>query len=254
MGKGNNVQICFHGFGQYKEVFETWPESLENVQIYSFDLFFHGESKWKEKNDRLDKAFLKGIFEKFFIEESIKQFSIISFSIGARYIWPLLELFPQKIKKLHLIAPDGISENIWFRLASKSILGQSFFKFLCNHKWLLPTLTKFAHRCKIISQNHFKLAQSQIQNWEKRQQIYQTWILLAKLKYHAKQSTKIIQTQNISCVLYHSINDKIIPSKNLKKLLKNVFCERIELNTPHHKVLKEAKFLWINIEKHQKNV
>lgn len=254
IGQGINTQLCFHGFGQGKEVFESWIDQRSTIQLYSFDLFFHGKSQWLETKIRLEKSFLKALFTKFLEEENIQQFSILCFSIGARYAWALLELFPEKIQEIHLIAPDGIQENIWFKFASKTLIGNLTFKYLSYHQNILSKLVKLAHKLKLISKNQFRLAQSQVQNIAERKQVYHTWILLAKLKYHKILTNRILEKYPIQFFLYFSENDTVIPPKNLKKFLKNTPCQTFKLKKTHLKVLKEAKFLWQKAEKKHKIV
>ena len=49
-GSGPENMLLFHGFGQTGQVFQEWHQALEETHIlYSFDLFFHGETEWQLK-------------------------------------------------------------------------------------------------------------------------------------------------------------------------------------------------------------
>jgi len=111
-GAGNKTILLFHGFGQDHRAFESWNESLKNeYTIYTFDLFFHGNSRW-QNNRALEKEDWKKVLQLFFDREKIEDFEIAGFSIGTKFVLAAMELFPDRVKRIILIAPDGISANL----------------------------------------------------------------------------------------------------------------------------------------------
>ena len=58
--------LAFHGYGENSGVFKKIGEVLtEQYTIYSFDLFFHGKSKWPFGSKALEKKFWLEIIENF---------------------------------------------------------------------------------------------------------------------------------------------------------------------------------------------
>lgn len=72
-GRGKNVLLLFHGFGQTKEVFDPLMNELEtNNTLYSFDLFFHGGSSWNQDEQALEKEIWGSILHQFLRENKIE--------------------------------------------------------------------------------------------------------------------------------------------------------------------------------------
>src|SRR6478736_2698347 len=102
-GDGNKVILLFHGFGQDHKAFDSWIEAFEkDYAIFTFDLFFHGNSKWVNQQ-ALTKQDWKKIIELFLKQEKVDQFEIAGFSIGAKFVLTTLELFPERTSKVILL-------------------------------------------------------------------------------------------------------------------------------------------------------
>lgn len=70
-GTGTKTILLFHGFGHDHRAFEPWSEILQKeYTAYSFDLFFHGNSKW-ENQQALKKDDWKKIMQLFLIRKRL---------------------------------------------------------------------------------------------------------------------------------------------------------------------------------------
>src|SRR5258708_7224352 len=127
-GVGQKAILLFHGFGQDHTAFNSWIEVLKgDYMVYSFDLFFHGDSVWTS-SDPVEKADWKEIIELFLRKEKIVEFELSDCSMGGKFVLSPLESFPDRIKKIALIAPDGIKVNFWYRLATYPFLMRALFE------------------------------------------------------------------------------------------------------------------------------
>ena len=54
---------------------------------------------------------LKQLFEKFFEEQSIKNISLMGFSLGGKIALQLIELFPYNINSVFYLHPDGSQDK-----------------------------------------------------------------------------------------------------------------------------------------------
>ncbi|TKB98987.1 alpha/beta fold hydrolase [Pedobacter cryophilus] len=97
-GNGNKIMLAFHGFGMRGNQFKVLEESLgQHYKIYSFDLFFHGET---ELFDTSRKAVKQSINKALFAKEIIKflrhlgimdqKFELLSYSIGSKLALSLI--------------------------------------------------------------------------------------------------------------------------------------------------------------------
>ena len=78
----------------------------------------------------MSKSFWKKLLGLFLEKENIEDFHVMGFSLGARLALTSFEMFPSKVKKLYLLAPDGIQDSIWFRIATGFWWGKKLFQFL----------------------------------------------------------------------------------------------------------------------------
>jgi pimeloyl-ACP methyl ester carboxylesterase len=60
--------------------------------------------------------------------------------MGGRVALVLLELMPERVKSLLLLAPDGFKINLIYKFASETKLGRSMYKYLIDHPgWLFQS-------------------------------------------------------------------------------------------------------------------
>lgn len=117
-GQGPKVLLAFHGFGKDCHNFDlTIPFLEDEFTVYSFDLFFHGESIWNEKDEFTQDQF-KQLFNQFFNENNIGEFSLLSYSLGSRWALGLSLFFGYRVQRMCMVAPDGLRWNPVFHLAS----------------------------------------------------------------------------------------------------------------------------------------
>jgi len=57
--------------------------------------------------------------------------------MGGRVSLYIAQQFPQQIRSIALMAPDGLHQNIWHKLATQTIIGNQLFHFTMNYpQWL----------------------------------------------------------------------------------------------------------------------
>ncbi|MDB5273031.1 MAG: alpha/beta hydrolase, partial [Chitinophagaceae bacterium] len=93
-GKGSSVLLCFHGYGQDHDVYREL-ETLygSKYTIYSFDLFYHGQSFWHNKTQPLEKEDWSAIMADFFAIQKINRFSLVGYSMGSRFALATFDAF-----------------------------------------------------------------------------------------------------------------------------------------------------------------
>ena len=116
-GQGPRLAICFHGYGETADSFVFLERSAGHLYtFYALDLPYHGQTDW------LDPAItpkeLKELIEGLVYSTSTSLnpsspplISLIGFSLGGRVALSLYQTMPEQIKKLVLLAPDGLKLN-----------------------------------------------------------------------------------------------------------------------------------------------
>jgi len=239
-GSGDEVLLAFHGYGLDKTCFDQVGESelLKKYSIYSFDLFFHGNSTWDKFHKPVSNQVLSKILSDFLIQSNIVHFDLMAYSLGARFAFNLILSNPEKINKLILIAPDGLSQSIWYNLATKTQLGRLIFKSLIIKYNFFPELYSLLTKLSLLDSKTLKFAQNQMKTKELRLKVYQSWICLRKLYPNTNQLFKTINKNEISITLYWGKFDNVIPFKGIEKIKKSVLkLDFIELNCGHTNII-----------------
>jgi pimeloyl-ACP methyl ester carboxylesterase len=240
-GVGQKAILLFHGFGQDYTAFESWIEELKNdFTIYSFDLFLHGQSTWAERP--LEKEDWKNVMELFFQKEKINQFELAGFSMGGKFAFATLEAFPERIKRMVLIAPDGIKVNFWYRLATYPVAMRALFESFISKPNFFFSLARFLQSVRIIDKYLLRFVMLQMDTEEKRKRVYSTWIYFRHLKFEMRAIAELINQKNIALKIIVGRFDKVIPIKDMNRLLKHVPNGKLEiLETGHNQLIPAAK-------------
>lgn len=241
-GTGEKIYFAFHGFGQTGLSYQPIAKALgEDITMYSFDLPFHGKTYWESGEEPLEKAFWRALLIKFSEENKISKFSIIGFSLGGKFALITLELFPEKIQEVILIAPDGIKTNIWYALATYPFFLRRYFKSLILKPSSFFRIVNTMHKLKLMDKGVLRFASSQMDTIEKRRKVYYSWMVLRKLHFDNNTITKISNANKIPFTIYLGTFDKIITVRKINSFFKDLNHGEMKLlKTGHNALLTEV--------------
>ncbi|MBC8111486.1 MAG: alpha/beta hydrolase, partial [Verrucomicrobia bacterium] len=227
-GSGKKILLTFHGFGQDKSIFQPICQVLsEKYTIYSFDLFFHGESKRADKNQLLSKFAWASLLQDFLLQEQISRFSLLGFSMGGKFVFATLEAMPQQVEELFFIAPDGVKTSFWYSLATYPGWTQQFFKHLVFHPKRFQQLSTRLQKIRLVDKGIVRFAQSQLKTRRQRLQVYYSWLIFRELQFDMIKMASLINKKKIPITMFIGKYDRIITTGNMQTLLKLV---------PHHQL------------------
>lgn len=233
IGKSDKILLAFHGMGQDFSCFQKFAQTFENqYTTYLFDLPFHGKSKVNETI--ITKEIWQEYLSKFLQENQIQHFSIISFSMGGRFALATLEAFSDKIESAFLLAPDGITENHIYQLATGSHFTRTIFKKILTNNHKFYGFADLLTRIGIVHESVVKFAKMMVNTSEKQAQLYRSWIGIRGLTFDLKKLAEIINNQDINLQIFMGKYDKLLPVSiifPLTKQLKNY--ELIILESAH---------------------
>lgn len=222
-GKGENIVLAFHGFGQSNEIFLPLVSQFQdNYTIYSFDLFYHGSSIWYDEQVPLDVQKLQKLFTPFMENLENGNCTLIGFSMGGKFAIALTHIFPKKIKKLILIAPDGLTTSTWYALATGTTLSRYIFRWMTTFPHFFEKSTYYLSKIGVLSSSLSKFVSIQMNTKEKRKQVYDTWVCLRKLKIAQQEFIQCVNENHIPVELIVGSFDQIIPPKKLKHLTSSI--------------------------------
>jgi pimeloyl-ACP methyl ester carboxylesterase len=251
-GKGKNVLLAFHGFGQNKEQMQSWLQPLEaHFTIYSFDLFFHGESHWPNGERSVTKKVFQNLMQRFLEKESLQKISLFGFSMGGKFALTFFQMLPRNVEGVYLAAPDGIKKDFWYQLATFPIGMQQLFRYLTRKPGLLFKFTEVLSETGIMDESLVRFSESQLLKPEDRERVYYCWIVFKKLHVSMRTIGKICHQWNIPIRLFLGKKDSIIRAEAFKSFDKTVpGSKTILLDSGHGRLPPIAIEAWaLNLEK-----
>ena len=234
-GAGSTPLFAFHGFGRTGQDFELFePYLSEKYTVFAFDLFLHGKSPFptdRIEDNPISETELKLFFDAFIEKNSITCFSLMGYSLGGKIALSLLQLFPNSIKEIYLLAPDGIILNRWYNFTSRSSTGRAIYKHITDkpngYFFLLKTLKNIG----FIREKMYAFLLDNMKTKEKRQLVYDIWLTFSLIKPNITLIQEIIIKNNITCHLFFGKHDNIIKPKIGKE-----FTSKIPDNSTFHLV------------------
>jgi len=241
-GHGRKKLLAFHGFGQSAKDYNNFSNTIQDdYTVYSFDLFFHGESIWQEKEKPLEKEQLAQFVIAFLKKENVEQFSLVGYSLGAKFLLAILEKFNTQVDGITFIAPDGIKTNFWYSLATYPILLRRFFKVMILNPKPLFHLIGFLKKIRIVDKGLYKFATSQLITEPQRNRVYYSWTVFRHLHFDMTDIAALINTHEIKVEMYLGKYDRIITEKNMNNLLHLLDNYTLEiLDTGHNTLLNDV--------------
>lgn len=245
-GSGPQRVICFHGYGENAKTFGFLEKFAGNqCSFISIDLPFHGNTIWNEElifsSDDLQQI-LKKILEikKTQPETTNQKLSFMGFSLGGRIALSLYQNIPEQTERIILLAPDGLKINFWYWLATQTWLGNKLFHFTMKHPGWFFNFLKILNKLGLVNTSIFKFVNFYIGDKEVRQQLYQRWMVLRKLKPDIKRIKSSIRKNNTIVRLIYGIHDRIILPARGEKFKKGIE-KHFTLTVIHsgHQVLHE---------------
>ncbi|MBS1489344.1 MAG: alpha/beta hydrolase [Bacteroidetes bacterium] len=242
-GTGPKTLLLFHGFGQDHHAFDSWLHQLNDYTVYGFDLFYHGQSNWPNTQP-LEKEDWKKIMEIFFEQERITTFEMAGFSLGGKFVLATLEIFPERVQKITLVAPDGIKINFWYRLATYPVLIRALFRSFIFKPHIFFNLLQFFDKMGIVSKYLLRFAASQMDTEEKRQRVCHSWINFRHLKFNMIKVAGLLNNFSIPSKIVVGKHDKVIPAKDMYRLLRHVPGVPLHvLDTGHNQLIEKSNYL-----------
>lgn len=238
-GQGKDIIIALHGYGENAENFSFLESHLQNdFSIIAIDFPFHGESIWND--DLIFTA--KNLYEIIYklIPVDTKQFYLLGYSMGGRVALQFLEQYPETIKRLILIAPDGLYNNFWHQLATQTIIGNRIFKFTMQYPAVLFFLINFFYSFRLINKSIYNFVNYYLGDAASRMLLYKRWTIMRKFHPDIALLKSIIHKDNILIKILFGKHDSVILTKrglNFKTGIEK-FVEIKEIDAGHQ-LLKE---------------
>lgn len=239
LGHGPAILLAFHGFGQSSQAFTSLENSVGNLfTIFAIDLFFHGDSTYGAQQ-LLSKSDWHRLLKAFLDNNRIDRFSLLGFSLGGRFALTTIEGFSDRVDQLFLIAPDGITRNIWNKLATGSGAGRMLFRYVLNH---LPLLIRLGHALVwlgLLNRSLMRFAEVSLASSRQREQAYQTWTQFGQLQPNLDKIAALLNAGSIRVRFFTGALDRIVPGFYILPLTKRLTHYTVNVLPARHSQLIE---------------
>jgi pimeloyl-ACP methyl ester carboxylesterase len=213
-GKGEEILLAFHGFGNQSSDFKVFEASLgHKFRIISFNLPYHGNSYLDENvaGKTMSKNELRNLFTEFIHQQRIKKFSLMGYSLGGKIALQLLEFFPDQVASIFLFAPDGIRNNWSNGFVTRNRFGKKIYQRIIDDPSRFLRFVKMLKSMNLVHEKLSEFLHNSLSSREKRQQVWDVWMCFRDIKPGISKIQQIINQHNIDIHLFFGMYDQIIP-------------------------------------------
>jgi len=259
-GTGDRLLFAFHGYGESAASFGFLEEELGAAfTIVAIDLPFHGETEWEDGFYFSPAELLKllesiaaglqgGADEVQSHLHSGAAWWLLGYSMGGRVALQLLELAPQRIRRLVLLAPDGLQMNPWYWLSTQTGPGNRLFRWTMKRPGWLFFLLRTGHVLRIVNPSIFKFTVHYIDDTAVRDNLYARWTTMRGFRPHLRKIGACLRREGILVHLIYGSYDRIIRWERGERFRRQHpdHCELTLLPAGHQ--LLQPKFLEIIVK------
>jgi pimeloyl-ACP methyl ester carboxylesterase len=252
-GSGSRLLICLHGYGESAASFALLEPALgKSFTILAIDFPFHGGTDWKD-GLYFDPHDLVVMLEKITpglagetpglsgdaATPAPSPWTLLGYSMGGRIALHLLHLIPEKIGRLVLLAPDGLTMNPWYWLATQTRPGNQLFRFTMDHPHWLFAFLRAANKFKWVNPGIYKFTHRYIDDEKVRRDLYARWTTMRGFRPDLQQLRNVIRKRNIPVHLFYGRYDRIIRAKRGERFRNGIEAQcHLQLLPTGHQLLQ----------------
>ncbi len=216
-GNGPDVMLAFHGFGMKGTQFDVLqPAFAERYTVYSFDLFFHGQTRLTDPTIKKVRKGLSSVeyarqISAFLDEKGIGKVSVLSYSMGALMAFSLIEHIPERIGNTFFIAPDGIRPNKLLQFGSRNLLVNRIFYKLVYSPATVDFILGQLLRFRYIDKGLHRILKGEFHTEETRLTCYQAITYHARMRFRPDILARQFNSHGIRSYFYFGEQDKLFP-------------------------------------------
>lgn len=210
-GQGPRWLFCFHGYGEDGASFELLKPLLGDAYtVIAIDSPFHGRTDWQD-GLLFDTSDLIAILN--LIRPPAEPISLLGYSMGGRVALQLIESMTHEVKKVVLVAPDGLHKNKWQWLSTRTSIGKRLFAYTMRTPYLMFGLMGLAGKLGLYNKSLLKFVHYYLDDAEQRSLLYHRWTTMRKFRPHLGLLKQIIIKNKIPVRMLFGRFDRVILAK-----------------------------------------
>lgn len=239
LGAGPQTWVAFHGFAQRPEDLIAWAEPLLALEhrIILVELPWHGQSTGPENDQPITPEEWAQLFSQLIRKEQVLTFKLFGFSLGARLALMTACQMKATVEQLVLCAPDGVTNSLWFSLATQSALGRRLFKSITENPAPLYTITRWLHRFGFLNRSLKRFVEKEMTNTRRRELVYRSWLSLRLMPPAMREVATVTNKWSIPVSMFFGRHDRIIPIRRGRPLMRSLKHSQVHLLDCGHNTL-----------------
>ena len=209
-GTGKRIVLAFHGYGTDAGIFSLLEPHLgDDLTLLSIDLPHHGGSKWDaEKLTKNDLLQLVALVKK---EYNVAKVSLLGYSLGGRVCLTIVELIPESIDHVTLLATDGLTENFYYSFFTRNSFGKRLFRKMLEKPAPYFKLLNWLRKKNLVDASRHKFVMHSIGTDESRRFLLRVWPSLSDLVPVPEKLKAAIKQYHIPVAIFMGVHDHIMP-------------------------------------------
>jgi len=240
MGTGKKLLLAFHGYGNSAALFSPFEKYLgSEYTILSFDLPYHGSSKWNGKRLTIEDIglLLKDMKERY----GVDKFSLMGYSLGGRICLAVAEHMPEQIDRLALLSSDGMSSHSFYSFSTNTCLGKRFMNHLVERPGVYISILNQLRKYKLIKASLHTFVLNHLQDRQSREFLRNVWNVTSSLRPNIGKLKSILNEYKIPVYIFAGQYDTIIAARLASNFAKNLKTAHLTiLNCGHRTINAES--------------
>jgi pimeloyl-ACP methyl ester carboxylesterase len=241
-GSGPEFVLIFHGFGQSHQDMLVFDRIRKPGQTFLFfDMFYHGRSQWTDSSRELDTEVWQELIRLIQEQEGFHAFHLIGYSMGGKFALLTYELFPEQVKSLTLLAPDGIKTGLWYSISDYPNFFHQVFKRVVFRPNRFFGIVEGLSSVGLVEKSLVKFVRTQMETRSKRAQAYFIWKVFGGLYLQLGKIILMARNNPIPMTLFIGEFDKMVTDENLNRFSSKIpHLRKVTLPVGHGQLITAA--------------
>lgn len=245
VGHGKKVIIAFHGFGEDATRFVPLGKLLaEDYTMITFDFPGNSADLWKGKN-KPDCKIISQFIHRICAEFKVEKITLMGFSMGARPALCLTGYLSEKVEKLVLLAPDGLSKNIWYYLATHNFYGRLLFRQVVRKPEKIARYRQKLVKLRLVHKPAAKIAQTNLKTQSNRERVLIDWTFTRNFIPNQRFILSKIRKKSIPLLLFMGAKDVIFPVELGRQFIQGLPSAALHVLNCGHQILNSDNLQFI---------
>lgn len=239
-GTGSDVFLVFHGFGQSHLDMLPFEKIRKQNQCFLFiDMFYHGRSHWFDSGRNFERIHWVELIKMLQKQENFTQFSMIGYSMGGKFSLLTFELFGKDVKKMIVLAPDGIKTGLWYSMSNYPSFIHPVFKRMVFKPNRFFGIIDGLNSAGLVEKSFVKFVKTQLETRSNRAQAYFVWKVFGEIQLQLGKIIQNARTHKTPIVVFTGEFDKMVTAQNLDRFQsKIVHLKQVTLPVGHGKLIE----------------